>query len=142
MPHMQPAVHCTKKGRQLHSAPEPSGKRNSGEGYKDASNTSHEGDRSFSECSDDSCLKCIEESLLLSYVNSSLQSSNSSPQRHQTSKCAPHGQSSSVVKRNNKCTGYAVVPEITPPDAKALPLPMFLRTGNAAREIKDLLRIL
>ncbi len=77
------------------------------------------------------------------YVNSSFRVTNSpsgrsspqsSPQKVQW--CAPQ-------KRKT----YAAMPETTPPDAKVLPLPMFLRSqfssqSIAAREIKDLLRIL
>ena len=44
-------------------------------------------------------------------------------------------------------TRYAVVPETTPPDAKVLPVPLFVKAqfpsqNAAAREIKDMLRIL
>ena len=96
-------------------------------------------DRQLSQCSQSKYVtSCKRDSINTHRVCQEQSSTVASPAGQLMNKSVEVRGSYDSMKRS----GYAVMPETTPPDAKVLPLPKFLRPQSTAREIKDLLRIL
>ena len=83
------------------------------------------------------------------YVHTSVyvmqESSPRRSSRHEARRNDARGRQEDMRRAQSRRKSYAVMPETSPPDAKQLPVPMFVKasfSSNAAREIKDLLRIL
>ena len=114
------------KGRHSPSSLSPASKRR--ESFWEDMIVSNRGDRTVDSSTSGSFHR-VSSCKQQSYVNSCLHACLNSP---------PHRRS--PPSRPERYP-LAVVPERTPPDAKALPLPLFVKTSQSTREIKALLRI-